>query len=61
MRDTWRRYVSVADYVGLSLVLAGLIAFFGLTTDHFFTITTLRTIANHHRRRHDLCADHRGD
>ncbi len=46
MRDTWRRYVSVADYVGLSLVLAGLIAFFGLTTDHFFTLTTLRTIAN---------------
>lgn len=46
MRGAWRRYISVADYVGLSLVLAGLIAVFGLSTDHFFTFTTLRTIAN---------------
>jgi ribose transport system permease protein len=34
------------DYVGMVLVLAGLIAFFGLTTDYFLTVTTFQTIAN---------------
>ncbi|MCX7825018.1 MAG: ABC transporter permease [Verrucomicrobiae bacterium] len=34
------------DYLGLFLALAGLIVFFGLSTDHFFTTTTFLTIAN---------------
>lgn len=36
----------LADYLGLGLVLLALIAFFALTTDYFFTLTTFRTIAN---------------
>ena len=37
---------AVADYLGLALVLAALTAFFALTTDHFFSLVTFRTIAN---------------
>ncbi len=36
----------LADYVGLSAVLAGMILFFGLQTEYFFSFTTFRTIAN---------------
>lgn len=36
----------LADYLGLALVLAALIAIFGATTQHFFTLGTFRTIAN---------------
>lgn len=36
----------VADYVSLTLVLAGLIATFGYATEYFFTWTTFRTVAN---------------
>lgn len=35
-----------ADYLGMALVLVGLIAVFGLSTEHFLTLTTFRTIAN---------------
>jgi ribose transport system permease protein len=34
------------DYLGLFLALVGLIVFFGLSTEHFFTTTTFLTIAN---------------
>ncbi len=37
---------AVADYLGLVLVLAALMVFFGLTTEHFFSLVTFRTIAN---------------
>ena len=37
---------SLVDYLGLALVLAFLIAIFGLTTEYFFSWTTFRTIAN---------------
>lgn len=40
----WRRWA--AEYLGLTLALAGLIAFFGLTTRHFFSATNFATIAN---------------
>jgi ribose transport system permease protein len=36
----------LADYLGLVLVLAGLVLVFSLFTNHFFTLTTFRTIAN---------------
>jgi ribose transport system permease protein len=36
----------LADYLGMVLVLAGLILVFSLITNHFFTLTTFRTIAN---------------
>lgn len=39
------RYL-LADYAGLAAVLALLIAFFGLQTEHFLSLTTFRTIAN---------------
>lgn len=43
----FRRYGRMfADYLGLTVVLIALIAFFGLQTDYFFTLTTFRTIAN---------------
>ena len=35
-----------ADYLGLFLSLVGLLIVFGLTANNFFTLTTLRTIAN---------------
>ena len=35
-----------ADYLGMALVLAGLILVFSLITNHFFSLTTFRTIAN---------------
>ena len=34
------------EYTGLALVLTLLVAGFSLATEHFFTLTTLRTIAN---------------
>ncbi len=36
----------VTDYLGMALALAGLIVFFGVTADNFFSLTTFRTIAN---------------
>ena len=36
----------VTDYLGMALALAGLIVFFGLKADNFFTVMTFRTIAN---------------
>ncbi len=36
----------VTDYLGMALVLAALVVAFGLTTQHFLTLTTFRTIAN---------------
>ena len=36
----------LADYVGLAVVLLLLIGFFGWQTEHFFSLTTFRTIAN---------------
>jgi ribose transport system permease protein len=36
----------LADYLGMAAVLAGLILVFSLLTNHFFTLTTFRTIAN---------------
>jgi len=41
-----RTYRLLLDYVGLSFVLGALILFFGMSTDHFLTLTTFRTIAN---------------
>ncbi|GAF90490.1 unnamed protein product, partial [marine sediment metagenome] len=43
---TAKPYRVFIDYGGLTLVLIGLIAVFSLSTDHFFTLTTFRTIAN---------------
>lgn len=37
---------SLAEYLGLVAVLAVLVIVFGLSTDHFFSLTTFRTIAN---------------
>ncbi len=39
-----RQYLS--EYVGMTLALALLMIIFGLTTNHFLTLTTFRTIAN---------------
>jgi ribose transport system permease protein len=39
-------YSIVADYLGMAAALATLIVVFGLTTQHFFSIDTFRTIAN---------------
>jgi len=36
----------LADYLGMAIALVLLIAVFGLSTNHFFTLTTFRTIAN---------------
>jgi ribose transport system permease protein len=43
-RAAWR--VVVAEYAGLAVALAALVAVFGSSTEHFFTLTTLRTVAN---------------
>ncbi len=40
----WRRLA--AEYAGLASALVALIAIFSLTTDHFFSLTTFRSIAN---------------
>lgn len=40
----WRGLV--AEYLGLSIALVGLIVFFSLATKHFFTATNFTTIAN---------------
>ena len=36
----------VTDYLGMALALAGLVVFFGLKAENFFTLTTFRTMAN---------------
>ena len=36
----------LADYLGMALVLLALVVIFGLATEHFFTLTTFRTITN---------------
>ena len=41
-----RAWAAAREYAALSLVLAVLVASFGLATDHFFTGGTFRTIAN---------------
>ncbi|MHC4542769.1 MAG: ABC transporter permease, partial [Planctomycetota bacterium] len=51
MRETVRSRITslpavVTDYLGMALALTGLIVFFGLRADNFFTLTTFRTIAN---------------
>lgn len=43
-RGEWRAWVG--DYIGLFVALMVLIAFFSLTTRHFFSQTTFLTIAN---------------
>jgi ribose transport system permease protein len=43
-RGAWRTLL--ADYAGLALALAVIIAVFGLSTEHFLSLTTLRTVAN---------------
>src|SRR5690606_3781532 len=40
----WRSWM--ADYLGLVIALGGLILIFSLTTKHFFSPETFRTIAN---------------
>jgi len=39
-------HIAAADYIGLALVLVGLVVVFSLSTKYFFTPTTFRTIAN---------------
>ena len=36
----------MANYAGLLLVLAGLVALFSFRSEHFFTLRTLATVAN---------------
>ena len=36
----------LADYLGMTIALVVLVVIFGLSADHFFTLTTFRTIAN---------------
>jgi len=36
----------VTDYLGMTLALVGLIVYFGIRAENFFTLTTFRTIAN---------------
>ena len=36
----------VTDYLGMALALAGLVVYFGIKAENFFTLTTFRTIAN---------------
>ncbi len=45
-QDRGARRAPWADVLGLGGALAGLIAFFALTTDHFFTLNNFQTIAN---------------
>lgn len=37
---------AVMEYLGMALILAGLVTVFSLNAEHFFTVTTFRTIAN---------------
>lgn len=39
-------YRLLAEYLGMTIALVVLIVIFGLSADHFFTLTTFRTIAN---------------
>jgi ribose transport system permease protein len=43
-RLEWRRVLT--DYLGMAVALGALIAVFSLSTEHFFSATTFRTIAN---------------
>jgi len=36
----------VTDYLGMALALTGLVVYFGIKAENFFTLTTFRTIAN---------------
>ena len=42
--ERWGRWA--ADYLGMAVALAALVAYFGLSTEHFFSATNFRTIAN---------------
>jgi len=42
----FRLHPAVLEYAGLGAALAALIVLFSLTTEHFFSLPTLRTIAN---------------
>lgn len=44
LRPKWRGML--ADYLGMLLVLALMLAYFGMKAEHFFTPATFRTIAN---------------
>ena len=39
-------WVTAADYVGMTAVLAGLLVFFGVFAENFFSLATFRTIAD---------------
>lgn len=41
-----RKLRLVTDYLGMALMLGGLVLFFGLSTPRFFSVDTFRTIAN---------------
>jgi ribose transport system permease protein len=43
-QSVWRGIA--VEYAGLTLALVALVAVFGLSTEHFFSLTTLRTVAN---------------
>jgi ribose transport system permease protein len=43
-RPNWRG--PLAEYLGMLLVLAAMLAYFGMKAEHFFTSSTFRTIAN---------------
>jgi ribose transport system permease protein len=45
-KNTARLRSCVADYIGLFFALLALLVIFGLSANNFFTLTTLRTIAN---------------
>jgi ribose transport system permease protein len=42
--DEWRRLA--AEYAGLVIALGALVVIFSLSTDHFFSLTTFRSLAN---------------
>lgn len=44
--ERWELRKALADYVGMAVALAGLILAFSLLTQHFFSLTTFKTIAN---------------
>lgn len=46
MKASSRSALVWVDYVGLAVALAGLVLYFSLTTDNFFSLTNLKTIAN---------------
>lgn len=44
VRSEWGRVLT--DYLGMAVALGALVAVFSLSTEHFFSATTFRTIAN---------------